>query len=40
MDLEFKTFIEKNDINGYVDGQEDLKLAKEKLSKKRRKTCY
>ena len=30
----FKVFIEENDISGYVDGQEDLKLAKEKLSKK------
>jgi carboxyl-terminal processing protease len=28
----FELFINENDINGYVDGQEDLKLAKEKLS--------
>ena len=36
----FKTFIEENDINGYVDGQEDLKLAKEKLAKKEEKNLF
>tara|TARA_B100000123_G_scaffold114739_1_gene84490 strand:- start:833 stop:2506 length:1674 start_codon:yes stop_codon:yes gene_type:complete len=36
----FKVFIEKNDISGYVDGQEDLKLAKEKLSKKDEKNLF
>ena len=29
----FKTFINDSDIKGYVDGQEDLETAKEKLSK-------
>tara|TARA_B100001146_G_scaffold91837_1_gene81301 strand:- start:5376 stop:7049 length:1674 start_codon:yes stop_codon:yes gene_type:complete len=29
----FKTFINDSDIKGYVDGQEDLEVAKEKLSK-------
>ena len=29
----FKTFINESDIRGYVDGQDDLKKAKEKLSK-------
>ena len=29
----FKTFINDNDIKGYVDGEEDLEIAKEKLSK-------
>ena len=29
----FKTFINDNDIEGYVDGEEDLEIAKEKLSK-------
>ena len=38
--VKFKTFIEKNDISGYVDGQEDLKLAKEKLSKKEEKNLF
>ena len=38
--VNFKTFIEKNDISGYVDGQEDLKLAKEKLSKKEEKNLF
>ena len=28
-----KTFINDNDIEGYVDGEEDLEIAKEKLSK-------
>ena len=28
----FKTFINDNDIEGYVDGEEDLEIAKEKLS--------
>jgi carboxyl-terminal processing protease len=28
----FKTFINDNDIEGYVDGEEDLESAKEKLS--------
>ena len=28
----FETFINDNDIEGYVDGEEDLELAKEKLS--------
>ena len=36
----FKTFIEENDISGYVDGQEDLKLAKEKLAKKEGKNLF
>ena len=36
----FKVFIEENDISGYVDGQEDLKLAKEKLSKKDEKNLF
>jgi carboxyl-terminal processing protease len=36
----FKAFIEKNDISGYVDGQEDLKLAKEKLSQKDEKNLF
>ena len=36
----FKVFIEQNDISGYVDGQEDLKLAKEKLSKKDEKNLF
>ena len=36
----FKIFIEENDISGYVDGQEDLKLAKEKLSKKDEKNLF
>ena len=36
----FKVFIEENDISGYVDGQEDLKLAKEKLSKKEEKNLF
>lgn len=30
----FEVFILENDINGYVDGQEDLKQAKEKLADK------
>ena len=30
----FKTFINDNDIEGYVDGEEDLESAKEKLSEK------
>ena len=30
----FEVFILDNDINGYVDGQEDLKQAKEKLADK------
>ena len=38
--VKFKPFIEKNDISGYVDGQEDLKLAKEKLSKKEEKNLF
>ena len=38
--VKFKTFIEKNDISGYVDGQEDLKIAKEKLSKKEEKNLF
>ena len=29
----FQTFINDNDIEGYVDGEEDLEIAKEKLSK-------
>ena len=29
----FRTFINESDIRGYVDGQDDLKKAKEKLSK-------
>ena len=29
----FKTFINDNDIEGYVDGEEELEIAKEKLSK-------
>ena len=36
----FKVFIEENDISGYVDGQEDLKVAKEKLSKKDEKNLF
>ena len=36
----FKVFIEENDISGYVDGQEDLKLAKEKLSQKDEKNLF
>jgi len=36
----FKAFIEENDISGYVDGQEDLKLAKEKLSQKDEKNLF
>tara|TARA_B100000965_G_scaffold405479_1_gene439733 strand:+ start:624 stop:2297 length:1674 start_codon:yes stop_codon:yes gene_type:complete len=36
----FKVFIEENDISGYVDGQEDLKLAKEKLSNKDEKNLF
>ena len=36
----FKTFLEENDISGYVDGQEDLKLAKEKLAKKEEKNLF
>jgi len=36
----FKAFIEENDISGYVDGQEDLNLAKEKLSKKDKKNLF
>ena len=36
----FKTFIDENDISGYVDGQEDLKQAKEKLSKKEEKNLF
>ena len=38
--VKFKAFIEKNDISGYVDGQEDLKLAKEKLSKEEEKNLF
>ena len=38
--VKFKTFIEKNDISGYVDGQEDFKLAKEKHSKKEEKNLF
>ncbi len=38
--LKFKAFIEENDINGYVDGQEDLKIAKEKLSKNDKKNLF
>tara|TARA_X000001036_G_C20667086_1_gene801104 strand:- start:164 stop:1840 length:1677 start_codon:yes stop_codon:yes gene_type:complete len=36
----FELFINENDINGYVDGQEDLKLAKEKLSNKDKKNIF
>ena len=36
----FKTFINESDISGYVDGQEDLKLAKEKLSKENEKNLF
>ena len=36
----FEFFINENDINGYVDGQEDLKVAKEKLSKKDEKNLF
>ena len=38
--IKFKAFIEKNDISGYVDGQEDLNQAKEKLSKKEEKNLF
>tara|TARA_Y100000816_G_scaffold98960_1_gene68937 strand:- start:212 stop:1885 length:1674 start_codon:yes stop_codon:yes gene_type:complete len=38
--VKFKTFIEKNDISGYVDGQEDLNQAKEKLSKKEENNLF
>jgi len=36
----FEFFINENDISGYVDGQEDLKVAKEKLSKKDEKNLF
>jgi len=36
----FQSFINENDISGYVDGQEDLKVAKEKLSKKDEKNLF
>jgi len=36
----FESFINENDISGYVDGQEDLKVAKEKLSKKDEKNLF
>ena len=38
--IKFKAFIEKNDISGYVDGQEDLNQAKEKLSKKEENNLF
>ena len=38
--MKFKTFINESDISGYVDGQEDLKLAKEKLSKENEKNLF
>jgi carboxyl-terminal processing protease len=38
--LEFETFITENDINGYVDGQEDLRLAKDKLANEDKKNLF
>ena len=38
--MKFKAFINESDISGYVDGQEDLKLAKEKLSKENEKNLF
>tara|TARA_B110000008_G_scaffold267980_1_gene295611 strand:- start:630 stop:2303 length:1674 start_codon:yes stop_codon:yes gene_type:complete len=36
----FKTFINDNDIEGYVDGEEDLEIAKEKLSKEDKENIF
>ena len=36
----FKTFINESDIRGYVDGQDDLKKAKEKLSKENENNLF
>ena len=36
----FKTFINDNDIEGYVDGEEDLESAKEKLSEEDKDNIY
>ena len=36
----FHTFIKDNDIKGYVDGQEDLDKAKEKLSKEDKENIF
>ena len=36
----FKTFINDNDIEGYVDGEEDLELAKEKLSEENKDNIF
>jgi carboxyl-terminal processing protease len=36
----FHTFIKDSDIKGYVDGQEDLDKAKEKLSKEDKENIF
>ena len=36
----FKTFINESDIRGYVDGQDELKKAKEKLSKENENNLF
>ena len=36
----FKTFINESDIRGYVDGQDDLEKAKEKLSKENENNLF
>ena len=36
----FETFIKDSDIEGYVDGQEELDQAKEKLSKENKKNIF
>ena len=36
----FKTFINDNDIEGYVDGEEDLESAKEKLSEENKDNIF
>ena len=36
----FESYINENDIYGYVDGQEDLKLAKKKLIKEDKKNLF
>lgn len=38
--LKFETFITENDISGYVDGQEDLRLAKDKLANEDEKNLF
>lgn len=36
----FKNFIDENDIEGYVDGEDDLEKAKEKLSEKNKDNIF